>query len=198
MNEKWTGWLKQIRTGEKIPKKNQILLLFLAGVLLLVIVAPVSGGTDRESGKTGTETEDDVEADRDAYEQYLEDRTARVLEKVEGVGKTTVMITLKSSGQKIIEKDSRSDAQNSDEEDSSGGTRATRETSSEETSIYEQESDGTQTPYVSMETAPEIEGVVVIAEGGGNAVVVRNITEAVQALFGVDAHKIKVMKRADT
>ena len=31
-----------------------------------------------------------------------------------------------------------------------------------------------------------------------DAVVVKNITEAVQALFGVEAHKIKIMKRAPT
>lgn len=38
-----------------------------------------------------------------------------------------------------------------------------------------------------------VEGIVVLAEGAGNAVVVRNITEVVQALFDVDAHKIKVI-----
>jgi stage III sporulation protein AG len=43
-----------------------------------------------------------------------------------------------------------------------------------------------------------VEGVVVIAEGGGNAVVIKNITEAIQALFDVDTHKIKVMKRNQT
>ena len=41
-------------------------------------------------------------------------------------------------------------------------------------------------------------GVLVVAEGGGNAVVIRDITEAIQALFGVEAHKIKIMKRTDT
>lgn len=40
-----------------------------------------------------------------------------------------------------------------------------------------------------------VEGIVVIAEGGGNAVVVRNITEVVQALFAVDSHKIKVIEK---
>ena len=69
---------------------------------------------------------------------------------------------------------------------------------SDQTSVYEQNSDGSQSPYVSMELSPEIEGVVVIADGGDDAVVIRNITEAVQALFGVEAHKIKIMKRADT
>ena len=49
---------------------------------------------------------------------------------------------------------------------------------------------------MTKELLPEVEGVIVIAEGGDNAVVARNITEAVQALFGVEAHKIKIMKRA--
>ena len=42
--------------------------------------------------------------------------------------------------------------------------------------------------------APQIEGVLVLAQGGDNAVVSANITEAVMALFGIEAHKIKVMK----
>ena len=57
--------------------------------------------------------------------------------------------------------------------------------------MYSQGTDGTQTPYVSKENAPEVEGILVIADGGGNAVVAKNLTEAVQALFGVEAHKIK-------
>ena len=39
----------------------------------------------------------------------------------------------------------------------------------------------------------DIEGIVVLAEGGDNAVIVRQITEVVQALFAIDAHKIKVI-----
>lgn len=39
----------------------------------------------------------------------------------------------------------------------------------------------------------KIEGIVILAEGADNAVVVRNVTEVVQALFDVDAHKIKVI-----
>ena len=41
----------------------------------------------------------------------------------------------------------------------------------------------------------EVEGIVVIADGGGSAVVVREITGVVQALFDVDSHKIKVIER---
>ncbi len=41
---------------------------------------------------------------------------------------------------------------------------------------------------------PKIEGVVVVAEGGGNSMVVSNISKAAMALFDVEAHKIMVVK----
>lgn len=39
----------------------------------------------------------------------------------------------------------------------------------------------------------EVEGVVVVAEGGEQGVTVQKITEVVRALFDVDSHKIKVI-----
>ena len=41
----------------------------------------------------------------------------------------------------------------------------------------------------------KIEGIVVLADGASDATVVRNVIEVVQALFDVDAHKIKVIAR---
>ncbi len=41
----------------------------------------------------------------------------------------------------------------------------------------------------------DVEGIVVLADGAKDPVVVRNITDVVQALFQVDAHKIKVIER---
>ena len=84
--------------------------------------------------------------DNGDYEKYLEEKTARVLEDVEGVGEVTVMITLKSDGQKIIEKDQSSSSQSTDEADSGGGTRSVEDQSSDKTSIYEQAADGTSHP----------------------------------------------------
>ena len=145
-----------------------------------------------EKIRFGTET---TTENRGSYERYLEQKTEEALQCVEGVGNVKVMITLKSSEENVVEKDQQSDGQSVEEEDSQGGKRMTKETSSDKTSIYEQKSDGTQVPYVSKKLSPEVEGVIVIADGGDNAVVVQNITGAIQALYGVEAHKIKVMKR---
>lgn len=45
-----------------------------------------------------------------------------------------------------------------------------------------------------QEQYPQVTGVLVAAKGGDNPVVVQNIREAVEALFQVEPHKIKVMK----
>lgn len=194
-----------IHSENKLPKKNQLLIVFLVGILLLVIAIPVSpSGTDpeeehnQENGGNLRKEEVQKENRSAEYEAYLEKRVAAALEYVEGVGKTEVVITLKSSSQKVVEKDQSSDRQTTEEKDSAGGTRTDSSRKTEQKSVCIQEEDGTQMPYVSKELTPEIEGVVVIAQGGDNAVVIQNITEAIQALFGIEAHKIKIMKRADT
>lgn len=198
MEKKWKEILEQMKENKKLPKKNQLLLVLLVGILLVVIAWPADTEQKEETEDGQTVSEGNSGKTQEAYEEYLEARVASALEYVEGVGRTEVVITLKSSSQKVIEKDQNASSQVTSEADANGGTRTTEDQSSDSTSVYEQQSDGTQTPYVSMELTPEIEGVLVIADGGDNAVVVQNITEAIQALFGVEAHKIKIMKRTDT
>ena len=110
---------------------------------------------------------------------------------VEGVGKVEVMITLKSSKESILNKDTPYE----EEEETSGDSTRKSVSSNEETVLIEQ--NGESVPYVVKELEPEIEGVVVIAQGGENASVQKNITEAVTALFDVSVNKIKVLKMED-
>lgn len=204
--ERIVGYTRKIKQADRGQKRTRLAILFLCGLLLLVVAVPVpktGGEVDKdtkidggESGK-GETYETDSMAD---YEKYLEQKTAQTLGVVDGgAGKVTVMITLKSTGQKVVEKDQQSTHQTTKEADSQGETRESEEKSLDKTTVYSQGgTDGTQIPYVSKENAPEVEGILVIADGGGNAVVAKNLTEAVQALFGVEAHKIKIMKRAST
>lgn len=156
--------------------KNKWLLLLLAGLLLLVIALPVSESESEERKETesGTATEED-------YASMAESKLETILAQMEGAGKVKVMITLSSSSEKIVEKD---------EETSKDETQST----SSETTVYEETADRGQTPYVSKELTPAVEGVVVLCEGGDEPVVVQQITEAVEALFSVESHKIKVVK----
>lgn len=48
--------------------------------------------------------------------------------------------------------------------------------------------------FSGTEQVLSVTGVLISAQGGDNPVVIRNIQQAVMALFQVEAHKIKVMK----
>lgn len=197
MERKWRQILEQWK--DNLSRKNQLLLIFLVGLLLLVVAFPVSK-KDSKAEKTIQETSSarNVQTNLENYEEYLEKRLTNALESVDGVGRTEIVITLKSSGQKIVEKDQSINNQSDSNTNEAGITNSSESKSSDGTSIYERQSDGTEIPYVSKELTPEIAGVLVVADGGDNAVVVKNITDAIRALFGVEAHKIKIMKRTDT
>ena len=52
----------------------------------------------------------------------------------------------------------------------------------------------TRNTFYSFASTMEIEGVVVCAKGAANGKVAKNISEVIQALFGLEAHKIKIAK----
>lgn len=177
-------------------KREQWIVCGLAGLLLLVISTPVK---KTDSGENSDEkadrldiagVEQQVTDIRREYEQQL----TEALSQVEGVGEVKVTVTMESTGKKIVEKDNPQDEQTSSQKDSEGSESNTQSSSTQETTVYAETEDGSQTPYISSETYPEIRGVLVVAKGGGDPVIVQQIQEAVMALFHVDAHKIKVLK----
>lgn len=189
---------KDEQGNKKTTKKlsmDKLLLILLAGIALVILSIP---NGEKKSEKTKEEIKEEPEniiaVTNDTYEKLLEDRLMELLSNVEGVGKTKVMITIKSTGEKVILKERPYSKSTSSETDSEGGKRDTEEITQSEVVVYIEGSDGSKTPYVMKETEPQIEGIVVIAEGGDNIYIIKDIKEAVAALFDVPSHKIKVMK----
>ena len=106
------------------------------------------------------------------------------------------MLTLFSSSEKVLRVDKERSRAATSETDSSGGTRQQTDESLRESTVLAGGS-GSGEPVVEKELAPEISGIVISAQGGGNASVQKEISEAMQALFGLPAHKIKVLKRVE-
>lgn len=130
------------------------------------------------------------------YEKELETRVKEILKYVEGVGTVDVMILLRSSSEKIIHVDQEKSRTSTEEQDSAGGTRKVMTEDIAETALMSGEN-GNQVPFVEKEMQPEIAGIVISAQGGGSARVKAEISEAMEALFGLPAHKIKVLKRVE-
>ena len=178
----------------------RLLLMLGAGIVLLMLSFPDSqsgentagDGTDSapavSDGENGAVWPDDESAADAAG--ALEQRLEELLKKVSGIGDVQVMITLKSSAETVVLKDSPYTSEITDESDSEGGHRTVTQIEQGEETILASDNE----PYVIKRIEPEVQGVVVIAEGAGDLRIVSEIVEAVEVLFEVPAHKVKVMK----
>ena len=177
---------------EKKLKRSDWLILVLAGILILIIALP----TDTKGKKQAEETKENLSKETDTMEaskDEIERKLEAILEKIDGAGEVKVMITYQDSGTQVVEKDKNTSANSVEESDSTGGVRSTKEQQLQESTVYD-EADAGNTPFVSKELLPKVEGILIVASGGDNQKVKQNISEAVLALFQVEAHRIKIVK----
>lgn len=190
---------------DKLLKKENMIVFVLLGILLLVIAIPLEPHIEEEeineeTGKDRKKTDEEADAVsiyKDESLEYclaLENRIEELLSVMDGVGEVQAMVTVSSSKEMIVEKDEPISRSTVMENDSAGGSRSTNESNYEYETIYQTDSDGNKVPYVIKQIEPEILGITVVAQGGGNAVIQKNISDVLEALFHIEAHKIKVVK----
>ncbi|MDE6627296.1 MAG: hypothetical protein K2K56_13115 [Lachnospiraceae bacterium] len=185
-------------------KKEKAVILFLLGVFFLLIATPVSTISDKD--KTGLadrkkEREDfsgDVagtameNSEKNEYIERLENKLEQTIGGMEGAGKVLVMITLKDNGEKILDKNQPYESETVKSKEEGKETESSQIRSQQETVLVDE--GGDTAPIVIQEIYPDVEGVVVVCEGGDNSELTIRIKEAVEALFSIDAHKIVVCK----
>ena len=220
MGEFWEKITGSIGTGNgaggsgppKWVRRDNLLILVLLGVLLFIIALPVKK-EEPQAASVGTETAEQYNAgiftspsqttgeqetavdtetravaagSAEEYTAYLEGKLKKMLESVRGLGGVEVMITLESSEERIVEKDMTADRSQTEEQDSAGGTRTVSSSNTGYQTVYQDGSQGT--PFVAKTITPKVEGA-----GKGN--MTSEITQIAQALFGVEAHKVKVLEK---
>lgn len=189
-------WWEQIRSFGKQRKKEQFLTAVLVVVILLLAFWPSAADHEKQEKQQTEEVQTQVQAEETNADERkkLEDDLKRILLQVEGVGEVDVAVTMESTGRKLVEKDVPLSESSVDE--TGNGTNSKKESkNSEEATVYLENADGTKAPYVIEETMPVVRGVLVVAQGADDPQVVAEIKEAAMALFHLEAHKIKVMKR---
>lgn len=182
---------------------SKLVIILLMGIFLIVLSFPnLFSGNKKETvenkssvlglGEKGNSIT--ISDSNLKYAKEMETQLQEILRKVEGVGVVEVMITLESTRERVTLKDNPYSQESVSETDSSGGSRVSSNVSKEEKSVLVDNQEGSSVPYIIKETMPKIEGVVVIAKGGGNITIIQEIMDATMVLFDVPVHKIKVMK----
>ncbi len=201
----WDKW-KTKTDGKPMSAKEKWMLLFLSGLLLAVIILP--GGGKKENalssfGDTNPGNSVQKEANSEPgkvdasaiglnqYEVYLSGQLKEILSQIEGAGAVETWVTLSGSSEMVLYEEKDSESTRLQEADSVGGSRV-EDMEHTDRSVLK---DSAGNPYVIKTLQPQVEGVLVVAEGAGDSLVKKNISEAVQVLFGIDAHRIKVAKK---
>ena len=148
-------------------KKEYLAVALLVGILCLILAIPVKKETINETNTAIEEKSEDLK--EGAWQEQIQARLQNMLNASEGAGETKVFLTFENSWENVVEKD-------------------------ENQTVFQKDATGIQTPYVKMLKYLNISGVLILAKGADIPVVVQNIQEAVQALFQVEDHRIKVMK----
>ena len=103
------------------------------------------------------------------------------------------MITLKASRELLLDKEGSSNSAETRETDAAGGSRYVLQQDVQENTVLITK-DGEDNPICIKTIYPEVEGVVVAARGAGTGNISKQISETVQVLFGIDAHRVKIVK----
>lgn len=189
--------------------KEKLIFLFCSGLLLFILSIPngdrkaeskeantipsgIAGQTADPDGAESAAGNGNAASGTDLYEAELETRIRDILKGVDGVGEVDVMVVLKSSEEKVIHVDQNSSSSTTEEKGEGGTSRIIKQQQVSESTVMGSQS---QEPVIEKELKPEVAGIVISADGGGSAVVKAEISEAMEALFGLPAHKIKVLKR---
>ncbi|MGO4107355.1 stage III sporulation protein AG [Paenibacillus sp. YAF4_2] len=203
---KWLSGLESVVGGgpggpKRVKTLRLLLIIGCIGAALMLLnsyinfnkVDTVTQGANPPPQDTGafgnTETTDNSQFA--AIERPLENRLKEILEKIVGVGPVDVLLTIDSTEEIEIARESSESQSTTDEDDRNGGKRHITAIN-KDGKVVIAEVAGDQKPIVTKTINPSIRGVLIVAKGAENQTVRRLIIDAVEKGVNVPANRISV------
>lgn len=161
--------LMQLFNNKK--KSALLVLILLVGVLLVLF-----------SGENKSEkiSQTNIEFDEEEYEEILENRLTSILEKIDGVGEVSVMVTLEGSALYSYATDTSQD--NGKEGNSK----------KESTIVLSTKSSSVKEAVISGYTLPKVKGAAVVCSSDLSATLRAKVIGVVSAALGISSARICV------
>lgn len=180
------------RLGDKQKYATGILIgTLIIGISLLG--AGQFGPEPKEQLVTPVEITGKTEIER--AEQALERRLQSILAQVEGAGQVDVSIFLATGTRYEYAVNVSANKRIIDEKDQGGGTRLTTEDNSSDQYVLIRGNQSQEQPVVIQESSPQIQGVLIVADGAKNPTVKSKLLQAVRVALGLEPHRIQVLPR---
>ncbi|MBQ3199557.1 MAG: hypothetical protein IJB67_04265 [Firmicutes bacterium] len=168
------------RERRRIPLLLAVLVL---GLLLMAVSSWADGGEQQE-------VPPQVEmSPAEGTEAALEAKLSQILSQIRGAGEVTVSVTFAQSGRTEYAVNASTTLRSTDEQDEQGGSRRTTEETQADTLVL---AEGNDNPVTVQQTMPQVQGVLVVAQGGDDPDVRRRLFDALTYLLAVPAHRIVI------
>ncbi|WP_052712109.1 hypothetical protein [Domibacillus indicus] len=158
----------------KADKPLKWAAIMLGGGIALMALSDLNGSEPPEEEKP----EPVAAAETDLKKDY-ESELTRVLSQIEGVSNVSVIVNLASSERNVYEKNTVS-------------TKGDSETTKDEQMAVVRNGD-VESPVMTETRKPDIQGVLIVAEGVERVQVKKRMVEAVTRVLGVPVHRVAVM-----
>ena len=188
-------------TNNKRKIENLVFLIVLLIITVVAINLIWNGNKNEDNVETNNTTKQLATTNSQTQsnqiqgmsESDLETRLEEILSQIQGVGEVKVLLNYSESSEVVAMYNETSKTSNTEETDTSGGTRKIQETDTQKDIIY-QEDNGEKTPITQKIVKPKIEGAIITARGANQVDVKTNIIQAVEAVTGLATHKIQVFE----
>ena len=201
--DKLKGLINPEEGNKNNKKKIENLVFFVVILIVTIVIINIIWNGDKDSSndkgvqndtskQLASSNTSSIEVSSDSTNE-LEIKLEEILSKIQGVGEVKVFINYSESSEIIPMYNQNTKTSNTEETDTSGGTRTIEETDSQKEIIYE-ENDGEKTVITQKVVEPQIEGAIITAKGAGSAEVKTSIIQAVEAVTGLATHKIQVFE----
>ena len=157
------------------------IMLGIAGVLLIASSYLKKDEVNENKARYSQYEEKNTFNQKYEYKDEIEKEVEELVKNIKGVNKAKVMITLKSSEERIVKEDNEVERE----------TNKTGKESKKNNTVIVDGENGEQ-PYVVKELYPQVEGVAVCIKGNFDSEIKNNIISIIQALFDIESHKISV------
>lgn len=190
--------------GGNHKKKIENLVFFVVLLIITIVVINLIWNGNKQVTKQDNNTSSKQLASSDNLTATNVDNTTittdnlaeqleGILSKIQGVGEVKVFINYSESSEVVAMYNETTKTSNTEESDTSGGTRKIQETDLQKDIIY-QEDNGEKTPITQKIIQPKVEGAIITAKGANKAEIKTNIIQAVEAVTGLATHKIQVFE----
>ena len=188
--------------GEGNNKRKIENLVFFMVLLIITIVIinliwngnkQVTKQENNTSSKQLASSNTTINTGNSTTTDNLAEQLETILSKIQGVGEVKVFVNYSETSEVVAMYNETAKTSNTEESDTSGGTRKIQETDSQKEIIY-QEENGEKTPITQKVIQPKVEGAIITAKGANNAEIKTNIIQAVEAVTGLATHKIQVFE----